>query len=308
MATKKAVKDAKVSATKPKKTTKKTTTTKKVAPKKATTAKKTTSKTTIVQEENNYGKTLLSGILIIVILIGGFFAYKHFIGDLRGKNTITADEKKFKQEYEKLNNTTRNSGTKLRTMEVMDNNNIKYITIEDAAKMLDSGSGIIYFGFAGCPWCRNAVPALLTAMSNTDLEVIYYVDVRSEADNEDTDIRSLWTLNARNKAVKNEQHEVSNAYYDVLRLLANELSDYELKTDNGKVVNTGEKRLYAPTVVAVSNGTVVGFHEGTLDGHNIVDGNLPDLTKDQEEELVQIYTKMIQKYLKSDCSSDGEGC
>jgi len=308
MATKKGtVKDAKVSETKPKKTTKKTTT-KKTAPKKTATAKKTTSKTTIVQEENNYGKTLLSGLLIIAILIGGFFAYKHFIGDLRGKNAITADEKRFKQEYEKLNNTTRKSGLKLRTMEVLANNNMKYITIEEAAKMLDSGSGVIYFGFAGCPWCRNAVPALVTAMSNTDLEVIYYVDVRSEADNEDTDIRSIWTLNARNKAVKNEKHEVSSAYYDVLRLLANELSDYELKTDSGKIVNTGEKRLYAPTVVAVSNGTVVGFHEGTLDGHEIVDGNLPDLTKEQEEELVKIYTNIIQKYLKSDCSSDGEGC
>ena len=291
MATKKGtVKNAKVSA-KPKKTTKKT------APKKTTTAKKTTSKTTIVQEENNYGKTILSGILIILILIGGFFAYKHFIGDLRGKNVITADEKKFKEEYEKLNNTTRKSGTKLRTMEVMANNNIKYITIEEAAKMLDTGSGVIYFGFAGCPWCRNAVPALLTAMSNTDLEVIYYVDVRSEADNTDTDIRSIWTLNARNKAVKDEKHEVSDADYDVLRLLAGNLSDYTLKTDSGKVVNTGEKRLYAPTVVAVSNGTVVGFHEGTLDGHDIVDGNLPDLTKEQEEELVGIYTNIIRKYL-----------
>ena len=193
-------------------------------------------------------------------------------------------------------------------MEVMANNNIKYITIEEAAKMLDTGSGVIYFGFAGCPWCRNAVPALLTAMSNTDLEVIYYVDVRSEADNTDTDIRSIWTLNARNKAVKDEKHEVSDAYYDILRLLAGHLSDYTLKTDSGKVVNTGEKRLYAPTVVAVSNGTVVGFHESTLDGHDIVDGNLPDLTKEQEEELVGIYTNIIRKYLKSDCSSDGEGC
>ena len=33
-----------------------------------------------------------------------------------------------------------------------------------------------------------------------------------------------------------------------------------------------------------------------------------DLTKEQEEELVGIYTNIIRKYLKSDCSSDGEGC
>ena len=307
MATKKAtVKDAKVS------TTKKTTATKTTAAKKPTAtkklaAKKSTPKTTIVQEENNYGKTLLSGILIVLILIGGFFAYKHFIGNLKNNN-VTADEKRFKEDYEKLNNTSRKSGLKLRSMDVMKDNNIHYISIDEAAKKLDTGSGIIYFGFAGCPWCRNAVPALLQAMSSTDLEEIYYVDIRPVADDESTDIRTIWTLNARNKAVKDEKHNVSDSYYKVLTALAGHLKDYELKTDNGKIINTGEKRLYAPTVVAVSNGTVVGFHEGTLDGHNIVDGNLPDLTKEQEEELTKIYTDMIGKYLNSSCDSAGEGC
>ena len=224
MATKKAtVKDAKVSKTK--------TSTKKPA------AKKTTPKTTIIQEENNYGKTLLSGLLIVLILVGGFFAYKKFIGGL--DKSITADEKRFKEDYEKLNNTTRKSGLKLRTMDVMKDNNIKYITIEEAAEKLDKGSGIIYFGFAGCPWCRNAVPALLQAMSNSDLDVIYYVDVRPVADDESTDIRSIWRVNARNKAEKDESHKVSDSYYKILTALAGNLRDYELKTDNGKIINTG---------------------------------------------------------------------
>lgn len=311
MATKKAtVKDAKVSGTKKataKKTTVKKTTTKKTTTKKPAAKKAAPKVPTIIQEENNYGKTLLSGLLIILILIGGFFAYKHFIGNLKNGN-VTADEKRFKEDYEKLNNTTRKSGMKLRTMDVMKDNNIKYITIEEAAEKINKGSGVIYFGFAGCPWCRNAVPSLLQAMSSTDLEEIYYVDIRPVADDENTDIRSIWKVNARNKAEKDKSHTVSESYYNILTDLAGWLSDYEIKTDNGKIINTGEKRLYAPTVVAVSNGTVVGFHEGTLKGHDIKDGNLPDLTKEQEEELTKIYVDMINKYLGSNCSMDGEGC
>lgn len=300
------VKDAKVSETKPKKNS-----TSKSSPKKSNSPKKdvnkkSTSKTTIVQEENNYAGTLFKGILILLILVGGFFAYKKATEKKdEEKIVLTEDEKRFKKEYESLNNTVRSNGIKNKSIEVIDNNNIKYINVKEASKILDEGSGVIYFGFAACPWCRNAVPELLTAMTNTSLDTIYYVDVRPN-DDSNNDIRDAWELNTRNKAFKKK--DADEAYYKILISLANELQDYVLTTDSGKKVNTGEKRLSAPTVVAVLNGEIVGFHEGTVENHEKdKDGNLRDLTKEEKEKLVDTYTKIITKYKDNECGSDG-GC
>ena len=141
------VKEAKVSSTKPKKTANKET-------KKSTTVKKDTAKskakTTITQEENNYGKTLLSGIIILLILVAGFIGYKKMNEKPNDnkKVVLTADEKKFKEDYESLNNTANSNGTKNKSVKILEDNNIKYISVAEAAKILDEGSGIIYFGFA----------------------------------------------------------------------------------------------------------------------------------------------------------------
>lgn len=299
------VKDAKVSETKSKKGTSSAKKTTKQPVKKSSTRKK---ETTIVQEENHYGKTLLAGLIIIVALVGVFFAYKNKDNDNKDNNKVvlTADEKKFKEEYESLNGTTKSNGTTVTDVEIIKDNNIEYITIDEAADILDSGSGLIYFGFAACPWCRNAVPELLTAMSNSNLDKIYYVNVRP-GDDAEQDIRDLYTLNDRNKARKTK--DASQSYYDILLSLANELSDYVLVTEKGKKVNTGEKRLYAPTVVAVLNGEIVGFHEGTVDNHEKDEnGDLRALTKAEKEKLRTEYTKIISSYLNDDCGENAEGC
>lgn len=303
------VKDAKVSDTKTKKG--KSTTAKKATPKKNESVKKTTTKkkeTTVVQEENHYGKTLLAGLLIIVFIIGGYFIVtsKDDEGNKKEKVVLTEDEKKFKKEYESLNGTTRSNGETIKDVTILEDNNIVYTTLEDAAKILDEGSGIIYFGFAACPWCRSAIPELLNAMDSTNLDKIYYVDVRPDDDAE-KDIRDKYTLNERNKARKTK--DASDAYYSVLTALANELSDYVLYTDKGKKVNTGEKRLYAPTVVAVLNGEIIGFHEGTVDNHEKdEDGTLRDMTDKEKETLREEYLSIITKYLDDDCATGSEGC
>jgi len=277
-----------------KKTVAKKASSKPVAAKKPV-AKKTTA-TRIVQTENSYGRTIIAALLIIVVLIGGYLAvqYKKNHGD---NVVITADEKKFKNEYESLNGAEKN-----RKIDIMEDNNVKYISMDEAAKMLDSGSGVIYFGFAGCPWCRNAVPVLLNAAKSTELDTIYYVNVRPDSKKEN-DIRDEYTLDSRNKAKKTK--DAKESYYQVLLALANNLNDYVLKTDSGKKVNTGEKRLYAPTVVVVKKGVVIGFHEGTYAEHDMdKNGNLPDLTKDQEKDLLSVYTKMIAKYQDDNCNEE----
>ncbi len=306
--TKKTAKKTEVKKETAKKAPIKKETTKKVTPKKVkdTAAKKTT----IMQEENNYGKTLLAAVLIVLVLLGAYLGVQYKKNGGFGKDgdyVATADEKKFKKDYESLNGTTRTNGQKNKEVEIIADNNIKYISIKEAADILESGSGVIYFGFAACPWCRNSVPVLLDAMSSSELKEIYYVDIRPE-DKEEKDIRDLYTLNAKNKA-KKQKDAADPAYHDVLLALANYLNDYVLETDKGKKVNAGEKRLYAPTVVAVKDGIVVGFHEGTVDNHEKSDnGELRDLTNEERKELLNTYTNLISNYFKGTCDGNKEGC
>ena len=64
-------------------------------------------------------------------------------------------------------------------------------------------------------------------------------------------------------------------------------------------------RLNTPTIVAVKKGVVVGFHEGTLNSNLLdKDGNLKDLTSEQEKELKEIYIKIFNKYNDEKCTEE----
>lgn len=286
----------KTSSTPKKKETPKTT--KKTPAKKATAPKTVKKETKVVQEENNYTRTLIAAVLIALIVLGGYLAVRiKENGSLTGKDNYvaTADEKTFKESYEGLNGTTDANGQKITEVEIMVDNNIEYISLDKALSILDSGSGVIYFGFSACSYCRNAVPVLLDAMNSSDLDKIYYVDIRPD-NKAENDLRDTYSLNAKNKAKKTK--DASDTYYEVLTSLANHLDDYVLYTEKGQKVNTGEKRLLAPTVVSVVKGEIVGFHQGTLDSHEADDkGTLKDLTKEQKKELLKKYTKVISEYL-----------
>ena len=249
-----------------------------------------------------YGRTILAAVLIILILVAGYFSYQYKNGKL-GENTQdeikeeykpTEDEIKFKNEYESLNETKRSNGEINKKIEIDTDNNIVYISIDEASDLLKEGSGIIYFGFSACPWCRNALPSLINAMKVTKLDTIYYVNLRPN-DDSSKDIRAQYQI-IKNK-IKLTREASSPKYDSVLESLNDYLEDYTLTNEAGKVFNTGKKVLGAPTIAAVKNGTILGAHTGTYKGHKKIDGALPDLTQTQQIELQNIYTNLILKYL-----------
>lgn len=246
-------------------------------------------------------KNILLSILIILVLIGigssiYYFGFRDKIEE-KEEVKLTDDEIKFKKEYEELNDTIRKStGVLNPSMEVIDDNNVAYLTDEETVNFLEKGTGLIYMGFRECPWCRNAIPVLLKATTNASLEKVFYLDV--------TDIKSTIILDAKNNPKTTK--EGTNTYYKIMELLDEYLDDYNLTTDKGKKVPTGEKRILSPTVITVKDGVVVGFHVGTVDGHDKgEDGFLPYMNEDQEEELYGIYEEMISKISGSNCN---DGC
>lgn len=224
--------------------------------------------------------------IVIVIIGGGLF----FL--LKKENN--SDALKFKEEYESLNNTTREKdGMAYNNITISDDNPVKYINSEDALKILDSKEAIIYVGAAWCPWCRNAVPVLFDVLKDYDVDKIYYLNLDDEKSNYEVQSGKLVKIS-----------EGTEGYYKLLDKLEDVLNDYVLTDDNGEKYDTGEKRIYMPFVIGVKDGKIVQSHVGTvtLNENQIKYDNLTD---SQYEELYDIYSDLVASvYGKQSCNSN----
>ena len=165
-----------------------------------------------------------------------------------GKET---DAIKFKKEYESINGTTSSSGKQIREITIDEENPMVYKTADELVKMIENKETfLVYFGFAKCPWCRSVLPTLIKASKELGLNTIYYVDVLEIRD-------TIELVDGELKTTK----EGDENYMKLIELYSDVLSDYAIKNGEEKIT-TGEKRIYAPNVVAVVNGEAKEMVEG----------------------------------------------
>ena len=260
-------------------------------------------------EEPNYWKTICACILIILILVVGYLSYKKIYD--KNKTIVpeikyTADEEKFKEEYEKLNGQTNANEEILLDVGIEEDNNIQYVSLKEAVDLIKNKDGVLFFAYPTNQKSRIAAPILINAMTNTDLDKIYYVNVRPN-DDEASDIRDTYSINKK-KVQKTKDADAS--YYELLKLLDKYLPKYTLTNNSGDVINTGEKRLSVPTVISFNKGNIGKYVEGTVDNHVYdKDGILRTLNKEEVQKLTDKYTELITDYLETGCSVDEEeGC
>lgn len=166
------------------------------------------------------------------------------------------DAKKFKNEYESLNGTTNSKGVAIRNVQIDKDNPFIYKELTDIVSMIKNEEDfIVYFGFTSCPWCRSMIENLVKAAKDTNTKKIYYVDILNE--------RDTLKLDDVDNFYVDKKAELP--YYELLNLLDNVLDEYTLTNKNGKVIHTGEKRIYAPNVVAIKNGKAVALTTGISD-------------------------------------------
>ena len=190
------------------------------------------------------------------------------------------DAYKFKKEYESLNNTKSSSGKTIREIKIDSDNPFIYKSEEDIIEMFNKKETfIVYFGFASCPWCRSVLPTLIEALNDNSISTIYYVDIK--------DIRDEYKLE-NDKPILSK--EGSEGYSKLLELLGDKLSDYTLD-NNGKKVNVGEKRIYAPNIVSVIYGKVISIETGISSLQT--DGYM-ELTDEMKEETYNIFNELIK--------------
>ncbi|MEG2448157.1 MAG: hypothetical protein RSB45_03775 [Bacilli bacterium] len=225
-------------------------------------------------------KVLILGIVLTIVglfIIGGIYYYFNN----KNINKLLTDNKesalRFKKEYESLNGITLESlKIPFLDMQIPDENAMVYSSIEEIMDVLDKGTGIIYFGFPECPWCRSAVPVLIDAVKEAGASKIYYYNAYP--------IRDVKHLDDKGNIVIDK--EGTKEYYTLISKLAPVLKPYE------GLNNEQIKRLYLPTVLFVKDGKIVKMHEGTVESQT--DPNIK-LTEDQRKELKEIYKDGINK-------------
>lgn len=237
-----------------------------------------------LKKENLFFLALLA--IIVLIACGcGFLALQKV-----ENNPIVTDAAKIKEEYEILNGQiNEKNNLKYPTVTLSDDNPFVYRSESEIVNILKNKTGVIYFGFSSCPWCRSILPILEDAAKEVGLAQVFYLDIQN--------IRDVLELDENNKVVTSK--EGSNGYYQIVELLDEYLSEYSLTNEKGEEISTGKKRLFAPTVVGVLNGEIVSFHEGSLDSQKSGYDALDDKEK---EELKKIYVELIQKTLEGTCN------
>lgn len=199
------------------------------------------------------------GILILVLSI--------FL--LTGCVDKNSDAYKFKKEYEDINNKDNGHGNKYRELSISDDNPIVYATCKDIVEKINKKETfLVYFGFKECPWCRSIIEELLKVAKDREIDKIYYVDVK--------DIRDVKEFNENGEIVTTKEGD--KYYMELLGLLDRVLEEYTL-SNNDEKVSTGEKRIYAPNVVAIANGEAIQMETGVPDDFTDPYSKLTDKVK-----------------------------
>ncbi len=230
---------------------------------------------------------------LILIILPIFCALAAILSYVKLINT-DVDALKFKNEYEELNE--KEGAIQL---EIDEKNPIEYADYDKLLEVIENGTGIIYLGFPGCPWCRNALPVLFDVAEDKNVEVIYYMNILNERDSYIVEDDELVYV----KDEEGNEKKGSKGYFKLLDALEDHLSDYVILFE-GEEYEVGEKRIYAPTVIFVRDGDVIGLHVSTVDSQE--DPRKP-LTKKQYKELYSVYEDYIDE-LESGTCSIGTSC
>ena len=229
--------------------------------------------------------------LPVFCLLAAILGYLKIINN---SNTINEEAIKFKEEYEKYNDKDASSDKKYSSLNLSENNPIKYSTYDNIIDVIKNQTGIIYLGFPECPWCRSVVPVLFDVAKDNDIDTIYYLNIKDDRTSYIVeDDKLVYELDENGKEKKG-----TDDYHKLLKVLDKHLTEYTVSYD-GKVYETGEKRIYAPTVIFVKDGKVLGLHVSTVDSHL---SGFDKMNKEQKEELYSIYEDYIIEIKSATCN------
>lgn len=188
-----------------------------------------------------------------------------------------SDGVKFKKEYESLNNKEAFSPDyKYLEVNIPKDNKIIYKSDSEIIDVIKNETAVIYFGFNSCPWCRSMVENLIEVTDDLNIKNVYYVDVK--------DIRDTLEVDENGNILRTKSW--TPAYRELLTLLDEHLDYYVITDKVGNEVETKEKRIYAPNVVVVKDGKVLGLTTGVSDNLEDPFGEISDSIKKESYDML----------------------
>ena len=224
----------------------------------------------------NKKNILMVSLVLIILLISGCSS--------KGKDAL-----KFKEDYESINGKENASGKVHRSLNISKNNPFEYATGEDiVSKIENKETFYVYFGDKLCPWCRSVIEKFIEVANDYDIKTVYYVPIW---DDEGTEIlRDKYIVNEKGKlelSIKADE-----TYYKLLDYFQDFLNDYTLTDSDGNILDTGEKRIYAPNFIYVKDGEIVALTEGISDAQTDSREELTsEILKDEETLFIEFFEK-----------------
>lgn len=207
-----------------------------------------------------------------------------------------SDANKFKKEYEKLNGEkVEGTNYKYLSLSIPKDNNIVYKTDTEIVDIIKNGTGVIYFGFSNCPWCRSMINNLLDVTSDLGISQVYYVDVSS--------IRDTLEFYEDGSIVRSNGGTI--AYNELLDLLDEHLDYYVIYDKDNNPFETTEKRIYAPSVVVVKEGKVLGLTTGVSDD---LENPFDEISDNLKKESYDMLYNLIKEIKPVNACVDGGSC
>lgn len=144
---------------------------------------------------------------------------------------------------------------------VDDDNVYEYAVYDNVVDTIEGGTGIIYLGFSSCALCKEVVPVLDEVAKDKNVDSILYYDFKDIRDNNTSEYQALVEL----------------------------LYDYINEDDDGN------KRITAPTVIFVRDGSIIDVYVGSInsDSEEVI-------TASQKEELKDYFADLIDEMLIED--------
>lgn len=232
-------------------------------------------------------KIIFTSILVVTLI----FIICIIILQTKNKNTLS-DEIKFKNEYEELNIIKNDDNTtKYINITIPNNNKMKYLSFNEVIDIIKNKSGVIYFGFPECPWCRRVLPIFFEACQKYNIENIYYYNA--------LDIRDKKHLDENGNIITDKAG--TDEYY----LLVDLLKDYLTKYDGLNDENI--KRLYFPTFVFIKDGKILGTQISSVPSYTSPKEDMTDVQKEELKNIFDNYLSQIYKNLDT-CNDETTAC
>ena len=142
---------------------------------------------------------------------------------------------------------------------VSENNVYYYATYDEVVDMFTKGTGIVFFGFASCPWCQVYAPVLDEVAREYGVEKIFYLNIKEMRDENTDEYKKLV--------------EFTSGYLEI--------------------DESGQKRIFVPDTYFIKEGKIVG-HNNSMSLISGIDAN-KYFNEERRKELKADFIRLIEK-------------